>query len=322
MSNNNAFSTPLTTDGSFTSGPFRHPRQMLQEQTYDGHTSIHDDKLAADLGFSGAPIEGPTHFSQFTPLLHAIFGDTWFEKGCMSSHYQNMVVEGEEVRAFAEQIDPNTCRVWAEKRDGTPVLSASASIGPNHPPTTLDLRRQKLRPSEQLVILSELAVGMKGKQSETVIMDFDQHMGDLYPFSLNDKLKKITEPSPWFTKDGGKESPWGRAIIPFEMISVLTQYTSRQAEFPVKGPAVGLFADQEIKLIDGPLFVNEPYRLEREIVALSESRRVESYWVMTKVYENDSEKLLAECLLNHATVKGSYAKYEEDAKALGKNLEA
>ena len=39
-------------------GPYRRPRQMLQEQTYDGHVSIHDESQARELGFSGAPIEG------------------------------------------------------------------------------------------------------------------------------------------------------------------------------------------------------------------------------------------------------------------------
>jgi hypothetical protein len=104
------------------------------------------------------------------------------------------------------------------------------------------------------------------------------------------------------------------------MISVLTEYTSREAGFPVKRPAVGLFADQEIKLIKGPLFVNHPYRLEREIVTLSESRRVESFWTLTRVYDEKSDELVAECLLNHATVKSSYANYAAEAKALGKEL--
>lgn len=313
-----AFSTPY-----FICGPFRHPRQMLGNQTYDGHVSIHDDKMAADLGFSGAPVEGPTHFSQFDPLLHKIFGDDWFAQGCISAHYQNMVVEGEEVRAFA-QLNPEnkSCNIWAEKRDGTPVLSGTASVGPNHPESELDRRRAKLRPSEQLVILSNLHVGMKGKADEHAIMDFDQHMGDLYPFSLNEKLAKITELSPWYTQAEGKLSPWGRAIIPFEMISVLTQYTSRQAQYPTKGPAVGLFADQEIKLIKGPLFVNQPYRLEREIVALSESRRVESTWTRTRVFDEASNELVAECILNHSVVKNSYANYAAEAKQLGKVIES
>ncbi|GAB1256564.1 hypothetical protein NBRC116494_10660 [Aurantivibrio plasticivorans] len=312
-----AFETPIT-----ICGPFRHPRQMLQEQTYEGHVSIHDDSMANDLGFSGAPIEGPTHFSQFDPLLFELFGQAWFETGCISSHYQNMVVEGEEVRAFAKlNEDKQSAAIWAEKKDGTPVLTGSASIGPDHPPTTLDLRRAKLRPSEQLVILAEQSVGMKGKQPEHAIMDFDQHMGDLYPFSLKQKTDKITEPSPWYTAEGGSSSPWGKAIIPFEMISVLTEYTSREAGFPRKGPAVGLFADQEIKLIKGPLFVNHPYRLEREICELSESRRVESSWTLTKVYDEETNELVAECILNHSIVKASYKHYEADAKVLGKNLE-
>jgi hypothetical protein len=301
-------------------GEFRRPRQMLDNQTYDGHQSIHDEKMAADLGFSGAPIEGPTHFSQFVPLMAEIYGNAWFESGCISSHYLNMVVEGEEVRAFAAwpAAGEKITRIWAEKRDGTQVLSGTASIGPDHPASELDQRRAKLRPPEQLVILADLAVGQKGLAAEAVIMDFDQNMGDLYPFSLNEKLAKITEPSPWYTAEQGASSPWGRAIIPLEMLSVLTQYTSRQAGFRMRGPAVGLFADQEIKMIKGPLFVNQPYRLEREIICLSESRRVESNWIMTSVYDCDTNELVAECLLNSATLKDSYAKYAEDAAALGK----
>jgi hypothetical protein len=301
---------------------YRHPRQMLNDQTYDGHVSIHDDKMAEDLGFSGAPIEGPTHFSQFVPLLAEVFGQTWFETGCISSHYLNMVVEGEEVRAFVERPAEGATmtRIWAEKRDGTAVLSGTASVGSGDELSELDQRRAKLKASDQLVILSELSVGMKGKNDELVSMAFDQNMGDLYPFSLNDKLRGITELSSWYTAEGGSGSPWGRAIIPLEMISVLTQYSSREAGFPVKGPAVGLFADQEIKLIDGPLFVGQAYRLQREIVCLSESRRVESNWVMTSVYDAESGNLVAECLLNSATLKDSYAKYAEEAGKLGKVL--
>jgi len=313
---------PAFTSKRFLCGDFKHPRQMLGDQTYDGHLSIHDDNIAADLGFSGAPIEGPTHFSLFVPLLCEVFGQQWLETGCISSHYQNMVVEGEEVRAFVElpEAGATISRIWAEKRDGTPVLTGTAAIGPHHGESELDRRRAKLRPHEQLVILSDLKVGMKGKEAEQVIMDFDQHMGDSYPFTLNNKLSRITELSPWYTEQEGNTSPWGRAIIPLEMTSVLTQYSSKNSGFPQRGPAVGLFADQEIKLIKGPLFVNHPYRLEREIVNLSESRRVESLWVMTSVYDEQTNELVAECLLNSSTLKGSYSKYEKDAKALGRVL--
>src|SRR5215468_3919893 len=95
------FATPLT-----LRGPLRKPAQMLQHQEYGGHSSIHDDSMAEKLGFRAGPIEGPTHFSLYPPLLADIWGQAWFERGCISAHYQNMVVEGEETRAFAEIPSP------------------------------------------------------------------------------------------------------------------------------------------------------------------------------------------------------------------------
>lgn len=304
-----SFDTPL-----YLCGPLREPRQMLQEQEYSGHTSIHDDSMAEKLGFKAGPIEGPTHFSQFVPLLAEVFGQSWFERGCFSAHFQNMVVEGEQVRAFVELPRPGATRLccWAEKADGTPVLEASASIGPGDAPTLLDERMSKLRPVEKLVILADLHVGMKGAEEEQVRMDADQHMGNLYPFSLNQKLERITENSPWYSDS---DNPWGRPIIPLEMVSVLAEYTSKQAAFPVRQPVIGLFADQEIRMVEGPLFVGEQYLIRREIAALSESKRTESYWVRTRIFDASGETLKAEMLLNHATLKHSYANYEAEAKS-------
>lgn len=299
-----SFDTPLS-----LCGPLRQPQQMLAEQEYSGHTSIHDDAMAEKLGFRAGPIEGPTHFSQFVPLLTQLWGNAWFERGCFSAHFQNMVVEGESVRAFVELPAPGAtrARAWAEKADGTPVLEASASLGPDHGTTLLEERMAKLRPPEKLVILSDLHVGMTGAEDEQVRMDADQHMGKLYPFSLKQKLARITESSPWYAE--GPTSPWGRAVIPLEMVSVLAEYSSPKAKFPVKQPVVGLFADQEIRMIEGPLFVGEDYLIRREIVALSESKRTESYWVRTRIYDASGQRLKAEMLLNHATLKDSFAGY-------------
>jgi hypothetical protein len=292
-------------------GPLREPKQMLADQEYGGHLSIHDDETAERLGFAAGPIEGPTHFSQFVPLLHELWGQPFLERGCISFHYQNPCVEGDRVRAFVERPvgqegegQKTSLRLHAEKSDGTPVLTGTATLGPDFEPSELDARLGRLRPPGPLRILADLEIGMKGRGIEKVEMGFDQHMGALYPFTLNQKLAVITEPSPWYTESQGADSPWGRAIIPWEMVSVLAEHSNQQAGFPVKGPAVGLFADQEIKMIRGPLFVGHPYQLEREIVALSESRRVESYWVRTRILDGD--ELVAEMLLNHATLKDSF----------------
>jgi hypothetical protein len=280
---------------------------MLAEQEYGGHASIHDDAMAEKLGFRAGPIEGPTHFSLFPPLCERIWGRAWYEQGCISAHYLNMVVEGEATRAFVELPPPGATRTraWAEKADGTPVLEASVSIGRDHGPTLLEERLAALRPPGPLRILADLRVGMTGAEDELVRMDPEQHMGALYPFSLADKLAKITETSPAYSDAAA--SPWGRPIIPLEMVSVLAEYSSAKARFPVKGPAVGLFADQEIRMLDGPLFVGETYLIRREIVALSESKRTESYWVRSRIFDKDGSRQRAEMLLNHASLKDSYA---------------
>ena len=310
-----SFNAALEDTGASLAGPWRGPRQMLAEQEYDGHASIHDPATAQKLGFKTATIEGPTHFSQFAPLGEAIWGGRWFSEGCLSAHYRNAVFEGEEVRAFMDKPEDGAVQVaiHMEKRDGTEVLRGTAQVGADGPPTALEARIADLEPLKDPVILHEVKVGLKtGRQS--VRMDADQNMGALYPFSLTQKLAKITEPSAIYAE--AVASPFGRAIIPMEMISVLCQYTARDDRMPLRGPAVGLFADQEIRLIKGPLYVGEAYEIDREIVFLSGSRRTESLWVKTRVYAPGQTEVLATMLLNSATMKESYAPYAEEYAAL------
>ena len=118
------------------------------------------------------------------------------------------------------------------KRDGTEVLRGTASVGSDKIPTALDQRLTELKPLADPVILRDIKVGMKtGRQ--TVRMDVDQNMGELYPFSLSDKLKVITEPSPFYA---GAGNPWGRQIIPIEMLSVLFQYRVEGGSPADQGP--------------------------------------------------------------------------------------
>src|SRR5262245_57350886 len=90
---------------------------------------------------------------------------------------------------------------------------------------------------------------------------------------------------------------------------------------PFRGPASIVFPvlcrvelkrlDSLIQHVDGPLFVGEDYLIRREIIALSESKRTESYWVKARIYDADGDTLKAEMLLNHASMKNSYAGYDE-----------
>ena len=305
----NPFATLITETPESITGPWRRPHQMLHAQVYDSHASIHDDATAQKLGFQGGTIEGPTHFSQFAPLCARLWGNAWFETGCISAHYRNPSFEGEEVQALVAKPQPGERQVAIQmvKRDGTEVLRGTASVGDHKTPTALEHRLTELKPLADPVILRDIKVGMKtGRQ--TVRMDFDQNMGDLYPFSLAEKLRVITEPSAFYV---GSENPWGRQVIPIEMLSVLFQYKAREDRLPIRGPAVGLFADQEIRLLRGPLFAGEDYQTEREVVALSGSRRTESLWVRTTVFAKDGVAV-ATMLLNLASIKDSYGNYAKE----------
>ena len=81
---------------------------------------------------------------------------------------------------------------------------------------------------------------------------------------------------------------------------------------------VGLFADQEIRLVSGPLFVGESYEIDREVIALSGSRRTESMWIRTRVFRPGSDEVLATMLLNSAILKDSYANYAADLASLSR----
>lgn len=312
-----SFATPIQDSGAELIGPLRAPRQMLAAQQYDEHTSIHDNETAKKFGFKGGTIEGPTHFSQFVPLCVALWGPRWLEQGSLSAHYRNACFEGEKVRAHVAkpQGDATQTTIRMEREDGTEILRGTAAVGSGNPPSALEQRISELGPPEKPVILRDIHVGMRTKRI-AVRMDADQHMGALYPFSLAQKLQGITEPSPWYSAEGAAGSPWKQPIIPVEMVSVLLNYSSDAAAFPVRRPVVGLFADQEIRMHAGPLFVGQPYEMDREVIALSGSRRTESLWIRTRVFRPGEDEVVATMLLNAAYMKASYPNYDEEQKRM------
>ena len=302
-----AFDTVIITDGNTHFGPQRMPAQMLADQSYDGHASVHDDETAAKLGLAGAPIEGPTHFSQIDPLGFHVWGRRWFETGCISSHFRTMVVEGESVTASLTDSGDGTATIEAHKADGSPVLAGSASIDP-HAPTTLRTRLAEMQAKDPgaLYVIDRLQVGDRVVVDEPHTIDMDVWNGHMYPFSLRQKLDRITEPSPWYESS---DNPWGRPIVPFEMYSVLTNKTRGMPG--VRTPANGLFIDLEVRAVDGPMFVGQPYIVEKELLCVGQSRRVESYWTESRVIEADTARHVATVLLHQGVFKESYPGYPQ-----------
>ena len=64
-----------------------------------------------------------------------------------------------------------------------------------------------------------------------------------------------------------------------------------------------------VDVVNGPVFVDQQYSIDSEIVGLSESRRTESYWTRTSVTDVDTGTLAAVVLLHSGMFKESYAGY-------------
>ncbi|QNS08185.1 hypothetical protein [Streptomyces xanthii] len=300
------FTTPLE-----ITGPLRTPRNLLLDQTYGDHAGIHDPATAQRLGVAGAAVEGPTHFSQYDPLAARMWGERWFSSGCLSAHFEAICLDGERTRATAA-FTGDRALIHTTKEDGTRVLSGTATLGDE--PTALDERLAELRPLHRPVIFEGWKPGRRGARPEHVRMGPDTHMGDLYPFTLNRKLETITETSSWYS---GPDNPWGRPIVPLEMISVLAMSTWAESGLVKAEPTVGLFLDLQIKLLAGPVFVDAPYVLEREVVALGETRRTETAWVRTTVTCESTGSTVAEVLLHQGVFKESYPDYPDDSGSPG-----
>jgi antitoxin (DNA-binding transcriptional repressor) of toxin-antitoxin stability system len=287
-------------------GPLRRPQQLLADQRHGDRASVHDASTADALGLAGAPIEGPTHFSQFDPLAYACWGRRWFELGCISAHFQTMVFEGEEVTARLTPQTSACARIVAAKGDGTAVLTGTATVD-RSAPTELDERRSTPRDRGELFIMDQLEVGQRTTRVVTSSVGMDEPNGALYPFSLRQKLAAITEPSPWYSTN---DTPWGRPILPIEMISVLAQKSGH--ELPIRGPAIGLFLDLEIRLEGAPLFVDQDYSIEREVIGVSQSKRTESCWIRSSLTDADTRVLAATVTLHSGVFKESYAGYPKE----------
>jgi len=303
------FTTAIDTANGTLTGPMRGPVQMLADQKYDDHLSVHDEATAGSLGLSGAPIEGPTHFSQFDPIAMSMWGQQWFETGCISSHFSTMVVEGQQVQASATPTSDSTASITALRDDGETVLTGSLSIAP-HGTTALEERLANRRDAGDLFIVDQLAEGMVSAAPVETSMDLATANGPLYPFSLATKLGGITERTPWYDS---ADNPWGRPIVPMEMLSVLANKVGER--WPIRQPSLGLFLDLEVRLEGSPVFVDETYVVEREIVGLSQSRRVESYWTRSTLTEKHTGRHAATVLLHSGVFKDSYPDYPSDLLA-------
>jgi len=312
-------------------GEWRRPHNDLQHQVVGGgHKAIHDDDTAKAAGFAGAPIHGTVHWSQFTPLLLQAFGPAWFETGSISVHFVTMVTHLQPVRAFMAKPDPNKkaqqLDIWMEHMDGRVVLEGTASAGlkPGEMTTMVNKRMSMGKPPKGAIVFVRHAVGTKSLNKTPMKIDFEGPVHPhAFPFTLSQKLECITEFHPWFTKEAGAQSPWGRAVLPPECLNAVMLQGLEPSRWPdipedrwlqeaMGGHTpVGLFGGCEVVIHSGPVFTGGEYELTRELVGKGETPRAEFDWVRTYLTDKGSGKLVAEMTLQSMYVKSTVEGYAD-----------
>jgi hypothetical protein len=213
-----------------------------------------------------------------------------------------MVIEGELVKAFAQQTGAHTAEAWAEKENGDRILTASLTIKGAETLLSARLASAQAKTPGDLFIIDRLEIGMVTGPDDATLTMADRN-GDLYPFSLQEKLGSITEPCEWYSDSDS--SPWGHPVVPSEMLSVMGHRGG--SHLPVRGPSVGLFVDLEV-LRYQPVLVGTTYSVTHEVIAIGQSKRVESYWTRSSIVDEHGEAV-ADVLLHQGVFKASFADY-------------
>jgi len=148
-----------------------------------------------------------------------------------------------------------------------------------------------------------------------------------FPFTVKQKLECITEFHPWFSKEGGVQSPWGRAVIAPEMLNAVMLSGLEPDKWPKRpeddwlhqagkgATPVGLFGGCEVVIHEGPVFYETDYELSRQLVGKGETKPgdqgVEFQWMRTFLTEKSTGKLVAEMTLQNLSVKSTFRNYKE-----------
>jgi hypothetical protein len=249
-----------STTATEIAGPFRRPRNISRDA---GEGSIHDDATATRLGFKGGTVGGSIHMDQFAPLLLALFGDEWFERGNLSLFFLQPTVDEEPVRCLTRrEPGERQAQLTMENEQGDVIAVGTASCG--EPDTDTEVRRRlaKMRPSGELRILGRSAVG--------------DEITDV-PWRVDAPGKRvlgvITEDLPAYHGEGR----WDGAVVPMSH----TVHSIIGMQRRLVGEAVqatGLYGALELQYHHGPLLADRDSVARARIVALTESPKTENMW--------------------------------------------
>lgn len=246
----------------------KHPRNSSP----NSQGSIHDDAVAAKMGFRGGAIAGSIHLDQFGPALVEAFGKEWFESGSLGLYFMHPLTDMEPVEGFIDcgdtALPARDMRfgVSMSMPDGTTVAEGTASAGTvNTPSPVTDRDRRPVDPST-LRMLATASVGMR--LPEVLVSP-----------SKGDQRERVTSglmtaPLDWYVGD----SPWGGPVCSPLTISRLMTGDVMNPLGRVMGRVVPLYGALEMRIHDGPLMLDEDYLVSAVLTDVSETPKTEIFW--------------------------------------------
>ena len=264
--------------------------------------SIHEDTSAQRLGFRGGLVAGSIHSELFPPLLLKAFGQRWFERGNLSLYFLEPTMDREEVRAIVSvpPAGPSDVQVraWAERPNGNRICEGTAAVGEPREPSALLARDLSHFPPGELRILADASVG---DQFATVEVRVSQE-------EMDRRLDLTTDPLPWYRGP----SPWGGAVATTaNLVTAMMQPCNAYLEVHRKTQAVGLFGAIEIRNVNGPVLVGEPYRAAGYLISLGQSPKTEYLWFEAHM-DDQGGRRTAEMRMMLRFMKASSPAYQQD----------
>ena len=264
--------------------------------------TIHDDAVAADLGFRGGAVAGSIHLEQFSTVLRDAFGPAWFERGSLDLFFTHALTDQEPVEALLESDhDPRFATALMRTPEGTTVASGSATVGDPTSPSALSIRDRRPVDPGTLRIVRDLPLGEELPPVE-VTPDAEGQFARV-------REGWCTSPLPWY--DG--PSLWGGPIC-----SPLTLF--RAMAGPVMAPVgrilgnvIGLYGAIEIRNLSGPVFVDARLLVTSRITDVSETPQTEVFWtdIEARPAGDQMASTLASITLMTRIVKASSPQYRD-----------
>lgn len=242
----------------------------------ESEISIHDPERAKALGFRGSAVAGTFHLDCFAPLMLEAYGADWWRRGGISLYFQNIVISGEPVQAVVQRpASPGAMtRIHARRADDTSITVAEGTASlDDHARHELMTRDLRLGDPARLRLLKGVAPGMViGEAMHTV--DSARQDAMLKSGGINQDMPFYHERSPW----GGPVASLSQAVGVMLRLGHDNGRSGLRHVAPASDTAAGMYGACQLVFVDGPIFLDRPYRVRGTVIGTGDSPKTEFVW--------------------------------------------